>query len=416
MGISERDGAATTLKVGEPALSSRPEPDERALLDPNAFTRNKLLLNLMPTAIYVCAASGELTCFNEMAVALWGRRPRLFDNEERFCGAHRLYRSDGQWMERSETPMAAVLRTGAPVKNGEAILERPDGSRITVQVNIRPLMDESGATIGAINSFQDVTELRRAQEDRERLVTALEQAVRARDEFLDVASHELRTPITTLTLQADALLRSLSMALQGEETGEMLSPARLAGRARTVRAQLTRLSALVESISDASRIVAGNLELTLENVELAAVVEDVTRRLAERARELDATVEVRAEPGIIGVWDRSRLDQVVMNLIDNALKFGRGRPVEVRVAKTGATALLSVRDAGIGIDPQDHERIFGRFERAISAWSYGGLGLGLWISKSLVAAMGGRISVESRPGEGATFTVELPARAAEQPQ
>jgi PAS domain S-box-containing protein len=382
--------------------------DARALVAPDALARNKALLDVMPMAVYVCALSGEITCYNEKAVELWGRRPRTFDARDRFCGGSRMYFPDGRSMPHDETPMAEVLRKGGSVRNGEAIIERPDGSCVAVQANIRSLFDRNGERIGAVNAFQDVTELRLAREERERLVSALERAVRARDEFLLVASHELRTPITALTLQVDGLLRVLS----SEDTAAKLTLERMAGRARIVRDQLTRLSALIENLLDVSKIESGRLDLKLEPVDLAAVASEVAHRLKSRALEVGSALDVEVEPGVIGVWDRARLGQVITNLVDNALRYGRGRPVAIRVAKDVAVARLSVRDHGIGIEPEHHERVFERFERASPARSYGGLGLGLWISRNVVTAMGGRISVDSKPGEGATFTVELPSQAA----
>jgi signal transduction histidine kinase len=114
---------------------------------------------------------------------------------------------------------------------------------------------------------------------------------------------------------------------------------------------------------------------------------------------------------VIGHWDRLRLEQVVSNLIANAIKYGAGRPVEVRVSRGGSYALLEVRDHGIGVAEEDHDRIFQRFERAISGAHYGGFGLGLWISREIVLAQGGFIELESAPGKGATFTVRLPLEA-----
>jgi signal transduction histidine kinase len=278
----------------------------------------------------------------------------------------------------------------------------------TLLVSVRPLEGREGAPIGAISAFHDATERKYADAERERLVMALEQAVRVRDEFLEVASHELRTPITALTLQMDALLRVLAI----EGTLEKVTPERMASRARVVRAQLTRLSGLVENLLDVSRIEAGRLELRPERVDLAVIASEVAARLLPRAQEVGSAIDVTAEHEVVGVWDRLRLDQVITNLIDNAIRYGRGRPVAIRVAKDVAMARLSVRDEGIGIAPEHHERVFERCERATPARSYGGLGLGLWISRNVVTAMGGRISVDSRPGEGSTFTVELPSQAA----
>jgi PAS domain S-box-containing protein len=385
-----------------------PAIDDHAFIDPHDLPRSKAFLDRIPTAMYACALAGEITCYNARAVEIWGRSPRTFDLGERYCGAFRLYHPDGTTMLRLESPMATALSAGLSLDNDEVIIERPDGSMRTLLVSVRPLAGRDDALIGAISAFHDVTERKDADAERERLVSALKRAVRVRDEFLEVASHELRTPITALTLQMDSLLRVLA----GEDALEKLAPERIASRTRVVRAQLTRLSGLVENLLDVSRIEAGRLTLQLERVDLAAITSEVAARLQPRALEVGSAIDVSADHGVVGVWDRLRLDQVITNLIDNALRYGRGRPVAIRVAKDVATARLSVRDEGIGIAPEHHERVFERCERAAPARSYGGLGLGLWISRNVVTAMGGRISVDSRPGEGSTFTVELPSQAA----
>jgi signal transduction histidine kinase len=136
-------------------------------------------------------------------------------------------------------------------------------------------------------------------------------------------------------------------------------------------------------------------------------VRDVVQRFDETAVRTGCAIEVRADVPVVGKWDRLRVEQVLVNLLSNALKFCDKKPIEVAVERTEATALLTVRDQGIGIEPEDQERIFGRFERA-SAHELGGLGLGLYITGEIVKIHGGTIRVHSQPGEGARFVVELP--------
>jgi signal transduction histidine kinase len=166
---------------------------------------------------------------------------------------------------------------------------------------------------------------------------------------------------------------------------------------------------LVEELLDVSRITAGRLALDRERVDLVALVREVVGRYPEPERKSPITVQ--ADGALVGPWDRLRLEQVVSNLVGNALKYGDGKPIEVEVEHADHHAILRVRDHGIGISADDQQRIFERYERAVADRNVGGLGLGLWIVRQVVEAHGGRISVESEPGNGATFVVEIPTRS-----
>jgi signal transduction histidine kinase len=172
--------------------------------------------------------------------------------------------------------------------------------------------------------------------------------------------------------------------------------------------QIRRLTRLVDELLDVSRMHAGRLTLQLERVELTQVVSDTIEQLSGAIAQSGSAVSLRAPKRVVGTWDRLRLEQVVANLLSNAIKFGAGKPVEIAVSQVGRKAVLSVRDHGIGITPDRISQVFGRFERAVSSRSYGGLGLGLYIAHVIVSALGGTISVESVVGEGSTFVVELP--------
>jgi signal transduction histidine kinase len=232
----------------------------------------------------------------------------------------------------------------------------------------------------------------------------IEEAVRMRDEFLAIASHELKTPLTPLQLQLDDFQRVLRRRGVDDEA--------VAQRLATMIRQTTRLSKLVENLLDLSRIAAGRLTLQTEEFDFSEMVRDVIRRLAPEAESLGCTLEVRASEPIRGRWDQLRLEQVVSNLFANAVKYGAGHPIEIDVRSVNRQVRLTMRDHGIGMTPQDAARVFDRFERAVSVRHYGGLGLGLYITRQIVEAHRGTISVDSRPGEGATFTVVLPVDGA----
>jgi signal transduction histidine kinase len=237
--------------------------------------------------------------------------------------------------------------------------------------------------------------------DNARLYSEAQQAVRLRDDFLCIASHELRTPLTTLGLQADSALRTIKQT-------QTISIDTLTGKLHTMRKQMERLDYLIQGLLDASRIVTGRLELHPESTDLSGLTEEVAQRFAEEAHRADCKLHLSLQPDVVGVWDRLRLEQLITNLITNAIKYGRERPIDIGLEQSGDLALLWVRDRGIGIAPENHERIFGRFERAASQRNYGGLGLGLWIVRQILDAMGGTIRLESALGSGSTFIVELP--------
>ena len=245
--------------------------------------------------------------------------------------------------------------------------------------------------------------------DNARLYRESQEAIRLRDEFLSVASHELRTPLTPLNLKLGMLRRLAEQA----EDGTLPAP-QVASEIGTAARHVQRLTNLVDHLLDVTRIRAGKLHLQLEVVDLAEVVRDSATRLTSVATEIGSVIEVEAPERVTGVWDRMRLEQIVTNLLSNALKYGRSNPVQVRIEEQGpAHVLLSVQDSGLGMDPSVLGRIFGRFERGHSGRNFPGLGLGLYITRQIVTALEGSIGVESAPGQGSLFTVVLPRSRAE---
>ncbi|MFL5812550.1 MAG: CHASE domain-containing protein [Bdellovibrionia bacterium] len=237
--------------------------------------------------------------------------------------------------------------------------------------------------------------------DNARLYQRSREATAVRDEFLSICSHELKTPLTTLKLQAQKNKRILAKqnVLTEQSVNSLLN---------ATEKQVDRLSRLVDDMLDVSRIVTGRLKVETESFELGALVREIVERLTPQIEAAGCRVKVEIVPSIVGEWDRLRIDQVVTNLITNAAKYGPGKPVYVSVTEEAGEAKISIRDEGIGIAPEHHRRIFERFERAVEDSGISGLGLGLYITRQILEAHGGNIQVESQVGQGATFIVTLP--------
>lgn len=251
---------------------------------------------------------------------------------------------------------------------------------------------------GDLRQMQELARPASISIENAQLYRASEEALHLRDEFLAVASHELRTPLTPLRLQ----LQWLQRVFRRDHLDA------LSEHVTTSLRQVDRLTLLVEEMLDVARIKSGQLTVHREWVDLSEVVRKVVADYGVALRHAGCTLELNARAPVVGLWDRGRIEQVAVALLSNAMKYGARRAIVVDVVAEGAGARLSVRDFGIGIAHADRERIFKQFERAVTVHHYGGLGLGLYIAYQIVVAHQGSIRVESEPGAGATFTVELP--------
>jgi PAS domain S-box-containing protein len=276
----------------------------------------------------------------------------------------------------------------------DTVHRRRDGSTFPVEVSSRGDLMSGRRYLFSI--VRDITERKRFEADREELLAATQRALALRDDFLMIASHELRTPVTNVSLQLQQLVRQI------ERGGTLQNIAELSEAALR---EAARLSALIDALLHA-QVAKGHLALELDEVDLAELAREVTDRLRMRAEQAGSELVIDVVP-IQGRWDRLRLDQVLTNLLLNALKYGRGRPVRVRARTDGPLAQIEIADEGIGVTSENTRRIFDKFERAVPA-HYGGLGLGLFIARQIVEAHDGRVEVESTPGVGSTFRVTLP--------
>lgn len=230
-----------------------------------------------------------------------------------------------------------------------------------------------------------------------RLYAQAQAAIRARDDFLCLAGHELRTPITSLRFAVDLLKKGLGPGLQAVQRAVDI-----------IARQATRLSRLTELIVLSSQQFGGQLPLRFEQLDLAALVRGVAQDFADLLARAGCELRLSADEPLVVRGDRASLEVVISNLLANAMKFGAGTPVEVTVSSTDTSAVVTVRDRGIGIPAERIGSVFERYERAVPPERFGGLGLGLYITSEIVEAHGGTIRADSRQGEGAAFTIELP--------
>jgi PAS domain S-box-containing protein len=350
--------------------------------------RFRLAVEGAPAAVIIVDPRGRIVLVNSLTENLLGySRDEIIGQSverlvpERFRRGHETFRA-GFLTDSRKRPMGA---------GRDLYAVRKDGSEVPVEIGLSPLRTADGTLVMA--AITDITE-------RKRAAAALEAAVRARDDFISIASHELRNPVNSIQLQFAALLRSLQEDADAQRMRERISRAAI---------QVNRLAHLVDNLLDVSRISTGPIALEPEDLDFREVVQTVLDQFHGELEQQDVTVRMAQEP-VVGHWDRVRLEQVVTNLLSNAIKYGNGKPIAVSLDTRNGSALLRIADQGIGIEPDVQDRLFGKFERAVSGLRYGGLGLGLWISRQIVRAMQGEISLESRPGEGSTFSVALPLR------
>ena len=364
--------------------------------------RYRTLFDLCPVGVYSCDAAGVIENFNRRAAELWGREPALGDTDERFCGSFRMFRPDGSFMPHEQCPMAEVASGKlSEIRDGEVRIERPDGSCVTVVVNIRPLRNEYGEVTGAINCFYDVTARIQAEEQLRESAIRLSESDRRKNEFLAILAHELRNPLAPISHGLQIL------QLSAADAGTVKSVTETMGR------QVGHLVRLVNDLLDVSRISQGKIELRCERVDLASAVTDgvdIARPLSERM-DHELTVTMPREPIFLNA-DPLRLAQVVGNLLNNACKFSEtGSRVHLSIERDGDEAVIRVRDSGVGIAPEKIPLIFDMFTQtgASAERSVSGLGIGLALVKQLVELHGGTVEAKSGGlGKGSEFVVRLP--------
>ena len=378
--------------------------------------RYRTLFDLGPVAVYSIDTPGVIQKFNRKAAELWGREPALGDTDERFCGSFKLFHPDGSFMPYEQWPMAAVVSGKiSAARDAEVLIERPDGSRVTVVLNILPLKNQRGEITGAINCFYDITERKRIESELNEAKTAAEKANLAKSDFLSSMSHELRTPLNGILGFAQLM--------------EIGSPPPTTSQKRSIEQILKAgwyLLELINEILDLALIEAGKLPLSLEPISLNEVVRECQVMIEPQAQKHGIRVTFpRFEIPYFVIADRTRLKQVLINLLSNAIKYNRvdGTVDVAFIARPPACIRICVKDTGAGLTPDKLTQLFQPFNRLGKETGIEeGTGIGLVVSKRLVELMKGEIGVKSTAGVGSVFWIELnlttepqPAPAAAEP-
>lgn len=345
----------------------------------------ELTLNLMPIPLLLVEPkTGVVTFANRAADQLAGGEFPKEVSAEDYTRVYHLIDEAGHAIPLNQYPTFRASR-GEVVRGLRVVWDSLTGKHSLV-VNADMLDAAHGHPPTILMSFQDVTELSKS--------------IRVRDEFLSIASHELRTPITSMRMQLQ-----LAERIPSAERMEKLL--------HIFGLQTNRLTSLVEDLLDVSRIQAGSLSISPEPCNLSDVLKISAERLAVNFQNAKCPVELNIPDGVTGVWDRRRIEQVFTNLMTNAIKYAPGRCMRISLSQKEGFVQIRFHDSGPGIAQEKQNQIFERFERAVSARNVSGLGLGLFIAKKIVSAHGGSIDVESEVGKGSAFTVTLPRLSAE---
>lgn len=274
-----------------------------------------------------------------------------------------------------------------------------------VALCISYVLDKSKNQEAIINYQKRLRQNKHLIDTLERNYENAQKEIKARDQFLAIASHELKTPVTSMLLQVQTAIhniRNVSLA--------NFSVANLLKMLEGTEQQSQRLSKMVNDLLNLSLITTGRLDLEPEPTDLSQITKHVADNFAQKLQKENITIKITAEKPVVGMWDKVRITQAVTNLISNAIKYGDSKPISVEVSNSHDRAKLVVSDSGIGISHDQQKRIFERFERAVSSREYQGLGVGLYITNQIVKAHNGKISVSSQPHQGTSFSIELPLK------
>lgn len=363
-------------------LQIKKQAEQLRLLDQQE--RDSFLDNALD-AVVAMNESGSIIYWNKQASVIFG-----------WSKQEAIGRKISQLLHSDELDFTQMLG-----RRVEITAVRKDGSEFPIEIALSPIKHNNSNSFSAF--IRDISERKLEQMN-------LKRAIQARDEFISVCSHELKTPITSMQLQFQ-----LASKMYRREDKRVFQKENVIRRIENACRQLSRMNVLIENMLDVSRISTGRLHIEKSEVDMNSVLNDVLETFREQIEEKNVVVNVlnKSQSRSIILADIYRIEQVVANLITNALKYGEAKPIDVVIDKFAGRVSMTVTDHGLGIDKENIERIFGRYERAIPASEISGLGLGLYISKQIIEAHNGSLSVKSEIGHGSTFTIEFPEFRAE---
>jgi PAS domain S-box-containing protein len=348
--------------------------------------RLQAVVEQLPEAVLLAETEPErITLANQHAARLLGWPMHHSVTIDELLARNQRFDADGALLTDTQIPLLRSLRQGEEISQAELVVERPDGTAVTLLANSAPLRDEQGHITGAIAVFQDITQIKDAEQ--------------LKDDFLSLVSHELRTPLTTIQAGATMLVRDADR-IDADLQHEILEDISMQGY---------RLGVLVENMVQLAHIRAGRRVMEREPVH----VESLVRRAISSVRQLtgDREVTVRAAPQLVAEVNADRIEQVITNMLHNAIKYSSpATPIEVDAARRESDIVICVRDYGSGIDAADSPFVFDRFRRGASAEASAtpGMGLGLYLSRHVVEAHGGTIWVDQPEGAGTRICFSVP--------
>ncbi len=383
------------------------EKKEKELLKKTGEHFRQLVKGL-PAAVYSCDAEGFVNFYNDAAVELWGRKPKI--GKELWCGSHKIFNLDGTSIALDQCRMATALKEGRATIGEELIIERSDGSQRHVLVYPQPHFGLEGEIIGAINMLFDITdvviarnELLEAKINAEQKTQIAEDAVQAKQQFLSNMSHEIRTPMNAIIGFTNVLLKTTLDTSQRE----YLNAIKISGDALIV---------LINDILDLAKVNSGKMTFETIQFDLQYSITTILHLFHQKIKENNVKILNDFDENIpaVIIGDPLRLRQIILNLVSNAVKFTKDGTITMRVKilkedEEKMMVQFSVIDTGIGIPANKLKNIFNSFEQASqeTSRSYGGSGLGLAITKQLVELQSGDIGVTSSIGKGSTFMFTL---------